>query len=365
MTTTLNLSKLTDLAKETSSERRRELLRDVTDLYFANQNTSSEVENEHFSEILTHVTSEMDKEVRKEMAERFAKEPKSPLQLLRSLASDDFDIAGPVLRHSTILQDKHLKEVINSKGQQHLRAISSRESLSPDVTRDIVQRGDDETLVTLASNQGARFDSQSMQTMVNRSETVTALQAPLVEHRDLSPDLMNEMYSFAEKAVRARIVVRNQDIDPKALEEALNKVKMDQTGVRQQFPEGYHTAKHQIDALQHAGKLDGVALLRFERDGNRLKFTLGLAAMAKVDFLTIERILQRVDLDALALICRALEFDGALFVTIALLINQDDSLNTGNTGELRQEFDDIPISAAQRTLRFWQMRQKMETSSAA
>ncbi|MCF6292004.1 MAG: DUF2336 domain-containing protein [Robiginitomaculum sp.] len=364
MSSTASLKKLTELASETSSERRRELLRDVTDLYFANQNTCSTIENEHFDEILCHVTSEMQTEVRKEMALKFASKPKAPLQLLRQLANDEIDIAGPVLKHSAILQDQHLQEIITSGKQQHMQMISTRETLSAEVTSDLVEHANDQTLVKLASNSGARFNRQSMQKMVSKSETVTALQAPLVEHEDLPADLMNEMYMFAEKKVRERILTRNQEIDPKVLEEALSKVKNKTIDKTEQRPEGYQKACFFIDAIHAKGQLDGVGLIKFERANERLSFTLGLAKLANVDYGTIDRVLQRDDVDALALICRGIGFDAAMFVTITLLVSRSADKNTGIAADLREAYTSIPEDAAKRTLRFWQVRQKLETAQS-
>ncbi len=365
MTPPTSLNKLAELATETSSQRRRELLRELTDLYFANHNTSSEIENEHFEEIFCRVTREMDKEVRKEMAKKFAPKSKAPLKLLRQLANDEIDIASPVLAHSSVLQDKHLQEIIATGKQPHMRAISTRDDLGTEVTSDLVQAGDDKTLVTLASNQNARFDRQSMQTMVSRSENVIALQTPLVEHQDLPPDLMNEMYAFAEQKVRKRILERNEDIDPQVLQEALRKAKHQAKEPSPPRDKGFATAKEQIKKWAKTGELDGSKLVQLERESKRLEFTLGMAELAGVDFDAIDRILKRSDMDALALICRAIGFDSSLFVTIALLTAKEDQANTGNSRQIRQMFISIPENAARRTLRFWQMRQKLENTQAA
>lgn len=359
-----SLQKLTELATATSSERRRELLREVTDLYFANQNTCSTIENEHFDEILSHVTKEMSVEVRKEMALRFAPKTKAPLQLLRQLAHDDIDIAGPVLARSPILQNTHLCEVVATGQQPHMQAISTRNSLSADITRDLVKAGNDKTLIALAGNQGARFDRQSMQTMVDRSETVPDLQVPLVEHQDLPPDLMNEMYLFAEQKVRERILVRNQEIDPALLQEALSKVRQI-ASTSHQYPKDYQSAVVDVCAKNKKSELDGACLIRFERAGDRLRFTVGLAELAGIDYITIERVLQRADIDALALVCRAVGFDPAVFVTIVLLIDSSGATNTGDSAKIREQYLSIPQNAAQRTIRFWQMRQKLEAGKAA
>ncbi|VAV99852.1 hypothetical protein MNBD_ALPHA06-760 [hydrothermal vent metagenome] len=365
MTQASGLLKLAELAKESSSERRRELLRDVTDLYFATQETSSAIENQYFDEILSKVTSAMDTEVRKEMAVRLADKPVGPLQLLRQLANDEIDVASPVLQNSPILQDKHLSEVIARDSQQHMQSISKRKAVSQDITRMLVDKGNDQTLITLAGNQGAEFDRQSMQTLVDKSEDVTALQAPLVKHKDLPADLMNDMYMFAEQNVRKQIVLRNEKIDPADLEKALAEARKNPNYQSPQLPEGFGPAQKDLSARLKTGALDGPLLLKYERDGDRLRFALGYSLLAQIDYPVIARILKRQDVDALALVSRAIGFDTSLFATIALLVFDEEKVNTGNSSELRQMYAGIPENAARRTLRFWQMRQKLEADKAA
>lgn len=360
---TANFQKLAELAREPSSEKRRALMREVTDLFFDHKETVSETESDHFGHILSAVSAEMDAEVRKELAHRFAPEKDTPRQLLHKLANDEIDIAEPVLRQSPALDDAELKKVIASGRQQHMRAISGRERLSTAVTSDLVHKGDDATLVKLAGNEGAEFDRASMQTMVNRSEHVPALQAPLVERKDMPVDLMNEMYDFAEEKVRKRIMQRNAEIPEAELSKALHMARERASGTPPERPKGWRTAQVEMMNLHKTGTLDGRKLLHLERSHERMKFIHGLSVLSHIDYDTIHRTLDRSDMEAFALICRSLDFDMSLFVTLAVMVDKSGKYDMAKTQELGQLYNAVPVETAQRTIRFWQLRQKVQSAA--
>jgi hypothetical protein len=81
------LQDLIDLAKEPSSEKRRVLLREVTDLFFANPERRGG-ELTLFDDVLTQLAGEMEEAVRVELAVRLAPTQSPPFKLVRILATD-------------------------------------------------------------------------------------------------------------------------------------------------------------------------------------------------------------------------------------------------------------------------------------
>jgi len=65
-------AKLVDLARTTDSEQRRELLREVTDLFFETSTTRSTRETALFDDVLQLVAAEMQDSVLAELSELFA-----------------------------------------------------------------------------------------------------------------------------------------------------------------------------------------------------------------------------------------------------------------------------------------------------
>src|SRR5579863_9505482 len=150
------MSKLQDLialAREPSSDKRRELLREVTDLFFVNPDHAGG-ELALFDDVLCQLAGEMEAAVRAELASRIAPASSAPLRLVRGLAADAaIEVARPILEVSSALSDEDLMFVAESHGQEHLQAISRRQSVSEAVTEAIVERADDETLGVLLRNE--------------------------------------------------------------------------------------------------------------------------------------------------------------------------------------------------------------------
>ena len=69
------LNRLVDLAKESSSDKRRELLREVTDVFLDSAHDCSDAEKSYFGEIISKVSTGMDVAVRKHLAARLADNP--------------------------------------------------------------------------------------------------------------------------------------------------------------------------------------------------------------------------------------------------------------------------------------------------
>ena len=120
------LQDLISLAKEPSSEKRRVLLREVTDLFFANPDHRGG-EMALFDDVLSQLAGDMEEAVRAELARRITPEPYPPSGLVRKLATDSsIEVARPLLEGSTALTDDVLMKVAEKQGQEHLKAISRR-----------------------------------------------------------------------------------------------------------------------------------------------------------------------------------------------------------------------------------------------
>ena len=71
------LQDLIDLAKEPSSEKRRALLREVTDVFFGTE-AHNPTELALYGDVLTQLSAEMEEAVRVELAQRFGASAATP-----------------------------------------------------------------------------------------------------------------------------------------------------------------------------------------------------------------------------------------------------------------------------------------------
>jgi uncharacterized protein (DUF2336 family) len=350
------LQELIALAKEPSSEKRRVLLREVTDLFFVNPDHRPG-EMALFDEVMNQLAGEMEAVVRAELAGRVADAHPGPSRLLRGLAADaSIDVARPVLERSADLSDADLLAVARQRGQAHLQAISRRDQVSEAVSEVIVARGDDTTLGVLLNNDGARLSRQAHEAAVDRAEANPALHAAVVNRSDLPPDLLNEMYFVVEAKLRAKILERNAQIDPAALEAALEAGRNRVATRDGALPPDYADAERDVRSLVARKALTPKALASMLRNRESTRFMVALAELADIDFHTARLILERRELDALAIVCKAAEFERSLFLTFAVLVLDRDADAMGRAKQYGDLYAELPKESAQRTLRFWRMR---------
>ena len=89
------LSRLPDLialAEEDSSEKRRALLRELTEHFFGSVRTPAE--DKLYDAVLVKLADDMETAVRAELSARFANAPDAPHTLIRRLANDEAAVAG-------------------------------------------------------------------------------------------------------------------------------------------------------------------------------------------------------------------------------------------------------------------------------
>ncbi len=359
------LHDLIALAREPSSERRHELLREVTDLFFVAPDGRPPSELALFDDVLSQLAGEMEEAVRAELAERLADQPQPPRRLIARFAVDAAPVAEPVLARSPALTEDDLLLVARTRGQDHLRAISRRFRVPEAVSDAIVERGDDATLHVLLRNENAELSRAAHEAAVDRATVNPDLHEAVVERRALPVDLLNEMYFVVEARLRDRILEKNASIDPEALEAALEAGRKRVAARDGALPPDYAAAEAAVRAMKAKGGLSAPVIASFLRAGETTKFLITLAEMADVDFHTARRILERRELDALAIVCKAADFDRSLFLTFAVLVLDRDVDAMGRAREYGQLYADLPRDSACRTVRFWRMRRQTGDVAAA
>ena len=367
MMATTKLHDLVALAQEPSSDRRRELLREVTDLFFVGVDGRQPSELALFDDVLSQLAGEMEEAVRAELAERMADVAQPPPRLIGRFTTDTVAVAEPVLTRSPALSDEALLNVARTRDQDHLRAISRRFRVPEAVSDAIVERGDDDTLGVLLRNENAELSRAAHEAAVDRAFANPNLHEAVVDRQSLPLDLLNEMYFPGRvRALRgAASWKRTPGIDPAALDAALE-IGLKRVAARDgAFPADYDAAEAAVHALKAKGAIGPGAIAAFLRNGETTKFLVALSEMADVDFHTARRILERRDLDALAIVCKAADFDRSLFLTFAVLVLDREIDAMGRAREYGQLYADLPRDSACRTVRFWRMRRQTGDVAAA
>ena len=348
-------SKLIELARTSDGAQRRELLREVTDLFFETSGARNDRETDLFGDVLQLVAAEMQEGVLAELAERFADADDAPVGLMRDLANHVFEVAAPVLTRSKALDEQTLIEIVGDGSQQHIKAVAQRETVSEALSDAVVQFGDDHALDALMRNEGADVSRTSMEAAVDRARRNALLHEAVVTRRDLPLDLLNDMYFVVESSLREQIMQRNASVDSAALDAALAKARERLKRTVGDLSAEAKNAMSFIQSKKAAGELNARMLVSLYREGKQMHFLYGLAEITNVDHETVANILERRDVDALAMLCRAAAVERPLFVTLAVLTCGGEQAIT-RAEEFGRMYNQVPVEAAQRAVRFFKMR---------
>ena len=143
------LEDLVDLGQHGEIDMRPTLLRVLTDLYLQRPVHTPEDER-YYTELALRLMDAADMSTRAALATRLATYAAAPRSLLLRLARDQFEVAAPVLKQSTVLRKHDLEaiaaelggthaELIAARSLDELAAIPPRELSQPDPVREAME----------------------------------------------------------------------------------------------------------------------------------------------------------------------------------------------------------------------------------
>jgi uncharacterized protein (DUF2336 family) len=216
------------LARDKSVASRRSLIATISDLFFSPTEVLSERERELMTGILRQLVHDLEVSVRRTLAERLAREPNAPHELVVTLAHDDIDVAFPILVESEVLQDMELIEVIRNRTLEHQLAIALRKSLSEVVTDALVGTDSTDVIARLLDNPQAKISQKTMEYLVEQSQRVDVYQNPLLHRPDLNPALAQRMFWWVSAALRS-FILNHFKIDTAVLDASMEESVHDLT----------------------------------------------------------------------------------------------------------------------------------------
>jgi uncharacterized protein (DUF2336 family) len=197
------IPELEQVLTDCDMERSSETLRRITDLFVATASQLGEVHIAVFDEVILRLSQRIEFRVRFELAERLADHEKAPPDTVRNLAHDeDIAVAGPVIQRSPRLAEEDLLGLAEGRGQDHLRALSRRRTLSERITDVIVRRGDSQVVRIVAENEGAKFSRDGFSQLVEKARVDVILQRMLQARCDLPAREMSILVEIAREKAR-------------------------------------------------------------------------------------------------------------------------------------------------------------------
>jgi uncharacterized protein (DUF2336 family) len=354
METGARYAKLLELAQEKSSEKRRELLNDVTDLFFATTDNRSPVESVMFGELMTKVAYELDVEVRKNLSVRMS-HGLAPRRLALALASDtEIAVASPMLRHSLALTQDDLISVVKQRSDEHRLMVTTRPDVSEALSAALVSYGNDKVVAALIRNDSAKVSNSTYDQILDRAAVNPYLNDPLVSRKSIPPEYLNKLYASVDSDLRAKILERNAHYSEAEIQAALDRAKTQVAIDCGALPQDYDAATQIVENQKKSNTLSATALPSLWRDKKITQFTVSFGSLVGLDYHQAQNLFELKDIDTIAMVCRAAGLERALFVTIAVLVLGESGM--GQAKVLGDMYNNVPEEAAQRGVRFLKLR---------
>ena len=349
-------ARLKDLAAEPSSDKRRDLMREVTDMFLGDPAARSETECMLFDDVVAAVVKDMEAVVRAELSDKLADSNEPISKTLKRFAmDDDIEVARPVLERSTGLSDEDLIEVVKSKTQEHMLAVTRRAKVSEQVSGALVERGSDAVVASLLDNNGAAIDRPTMEKVTDRALSSTSIQKSFVSREAVPLDLLNELTMVVQKDLRDEILKRFETVSEEELDRALTKGRHSVRMTHRKASLEQRNAIAEIDQVERTGKLKVDRLLKYLQDDNPAAFAETLNRLSGIGYSNAIKIYRERDVDSLALAMKALDAPLPLFATTAAYIaGVTDAINQVKT--YAGVYKEVPSEAARRAIRFWKIR---------
>lgn len=353
-----NLNNLVDLARERTSQGRRDLLREITDLFFDAPADLNQTEVDLFGDVIGDLVREMEIEVRAGLSERLSQSPEAPANVIEMLANDEIEVARPVLGDSPVLCSEALIRIVKRRSQEHKLAISLRKHIDEATSEVLVEGGDDAVIEAIVKNPGAQLSRNAMTTVVRKSEHNKNLQRPLISRQDLPADLMHQMFWWVSNILRERILAMTDNIDQSILDEFFSDTQdmfdRDASGA----DDNCSPAQKFIRRKAALGQLNEALLVELLRSGQVPEFVVGFARLTELDIETARKIILDHGCEPLAITCKACSFDRSTFATIEMLTYNGPAREAREVFELLEVYDRVSVESARRAIRFWRVRMK-------
>jgi uncharacterized protein (DUF2336 family) len=348
-----------------SAEKRLETMKRVTDLFLLSAGTFNDEQIELFDDVLERLIRTI--EIRAiadisarvalaEMSSQLAPVAQAPPAVVRRLARNDaIIVAGPVLAESARLSAEDLVEIAETKGEQHLLAISGRWWLKEVVTDALLARRFKSVSHRLINNPGARVSASGFAIVLAQAESDPELAVETGVRVDLPSGLRQQLLRNATEAVQSRLLSR---APPHLFEEIRCAIAAASAGVNREMSKvsDFTTARRFVELLNNKGELNEATLLRF---ANQRKYEETVVALAELSRSTIEVIrplMQSLRDDGVLVPCKAAGLD---WETVHAIL--DSRFATGRMAphelaKAKAQFAKLKTENARRLLRFWQVR---------
>lgn len=349
------LAEIEALSNETSSDKRRQVLNRVADLFLITNEQQSQDDVKAFGTVMDRIAYELEVEARAELSERLCEIDKAPRDLVRKLATDSISVARPVLERSRVLTDDDLIQIARTKGQTHLQAISKRPTLSTPLTDVIVERGENEVLIEVTRNKGAQFSTGGLGVLAEKARQNGDLLTALGSRADLPQNLMTEIKQRVAQRIKQEMGGKYSPSDMADVD-----TMIDKTAANLDI-DSFKKSNADIAERANAKKLSEEDLVALAKAGRLSETVHALSILTGLEHRMISHCFLKAEITALGIVCKANGFKSQTYLAFIQTRTGMDGIGSKAIVQAMREYDKLSQSNAMRTLRFLKVRNNVDS----
>jgi uncharacterized protein (DUF2336 family) len=348
------LDDLEEAVARGTPESKARALWHTTDLMIAGDFSDDEIWT--FGEVVTRLANEIEVAARAQLSERLARFDQAPVNIIHKLAFDDaIEVAGPVLRESKQLETYALVANACTKSQAHMLSISKRETLEERVTDELVKRGDQDVVKSVASNNGAKFSDFGFLNMVQRAEGDSILAEQLGLRKDIPRHVFQQLIAKATDDVRKRLERERPDMS-RQIQSSVTDLGGELQSKFGPVSRSYFVAKRVVTTQHRGGNLNETSISTYARSHRLEEVTIGMSLLCSLPNDVIERVLFDKNREMLLILSKALNFSWDTMMALLFLGAKDHRITASDLRRLEADYERLNIETSRSVLAFYQSR---------
>ena len=348
------LDDLEEAVARGTPESRARALWHTTDLMIAGHFSEDEVWT--FGEVVSRLAEEIEVAARAQLSQRLARFDQSPANIIHKLAFDDaIEVAGPVLRESKRLETYALVANACTKSQAHMLSISKRDTLEPRVTDELVKRGNQEVVNSVATNSGAKFSEFGFLNMIKRAEGDSILAEQLGLRKDIPRHIFQQLIAKATSDVKKRLERERPDM-AQQIQSSVSDLAGELQSKFGPSSRGHFVAKRVVTTQHRLGNLNEASISTYAVSHRIEEVTIGMALLCALPGDVIERVLFDRNREMLLILCKALAFSWDTTMALLFLGAKDHRITANDLRTLETDYSRLNIETSRSVLAFYQSR---------
>jgi uncharacterized protein (DUF2336 family) len=354
------LQELVELAREPSSEMRRQVMQKVSDLFVEGAERYTDREQALFGDILCQLLDKVLIEDRIKLSNDVAHILRTPHDLALKLANDEAEVASPILQFSPVLNEGDLIQLASAKSQDHLLAISRRRFLSESITDVIIERGESNVLSSVARNSGARFSDSGYSRLAEKAGADDGLVEALSSRSDLPEAVVITIMPVLDERARRRLAMLLQRDSGRA-RDLIDAAKSMAEAARGETRRERIEAKVLVAEVRDGKRRleQGLDQLIFEKRMSDI--SLLLSELAQLPDAHLSNVLHKVNAAGIALVCRSLDVPVTVYDRLSRLRCEKLRLPGNQADQMVNAYEQLDKATAERTLRFHRVRSSVRS----